>query len=661
MPVHDQGTMTDHYSRRRGWSGVTLRDLLSFFGSLAVPLMLGIFTVVITFDQRQDARKQRVEDRQQATLQREQDLSISRDQRLDDRNNSALQRELDKIIADQKRAQDYEIADKVRNTSWDQRVHELLIEEKRYNESEKRYNESEKQRELDRRLAATERQQDLNISTLQREQDKVIAEMKRNADDLVAERYQNMSRELEEYRYAQEKERYLDTLLLSHINEIGQMLKENNASLTYDLTIAAIARAKTLHVIRSIGIERSFQLIQFLYDAKQLHSNNRPLDLSGAKLDKIDLSISKNGLLSMRGLYLGGVHMDQASFHGQDVSYWDFTGAHLNNANFSRSNCTNSIFDRALLNGADLSHVIWSNTTFRHADLTVASFSGSFGKKFEFEYAKLERVNFTSVTFATYPSTLRFFKSELAGSIFRGAALGTTDFEYCNLTKSDFGASDIGMISFFGSTLAFANLVNARMDHTSIEYANLSHANMSGANCYNLCTLEKVLSIHNAILPNNTLGPPNEPLIRNGIPLCNESMSASWNVTMGSIKLRPYSTIIKCAFVPVNISVSSSMTQYVNLNFLARIISKGNALVSFRARISMETIITLLQVNLEGRVLVTTEQRSMIDWTDNFVSSTIRLHQRTTQLAVTINFPVNIVNQNYCEFVELNIDPALVD
>ena len=87
--------------------------------------------------------------------------------------------------------------------------------------------------------ASQQRLQDLNISRAQRDQDKQIAEEKRLADDINSEKQRNMSRdqrqhelEVEQQRYEQERDKYLDNLLLSYYNEIGELLKEANGTLS---------------------------------------------------------------------------------------------------------------------------------------------------------------------------------------------------------------------------------------------------------------------------------------------------------------------------------------------------------------------------------------------------------------------------------------------
>src|SRR5690348_11582286 len=64
-----------HRSRR--YYGLTIKDGLKFLSALILPLMLGIFTVVITFQQQKMAQEQRLEDKNDERLRREQDWNIA--------------------------------------------------------------------------------------------------------------------------------------------------------------------------------------------------------------------------------------------------------------------------------------------------------------------------------------------------------------------------------------------------------------------------------------------------------------------------------------------------------------------------------------------------------------------------------------------------------
>jgi uncharacterized protein YjbI with pentapeptide repeats len=64
--------------RHRRSYGLTVKDVVKFLSSLILPLMLDVFTVVITCQQQKEARQQRLEDKQQ----RELDLNISQIQEM---------------------------------------------------------------------------------------------------------------------------------------------------------------------------------------------------------------------------------------------------------------------------------------------------------------------------------------------------------------------------------------------------------------------------------------------------------------------------------------------------------------------------------------------------------------------------------------------------
>jgi hypothetical protein len=81
--------------RSRRFCGLTVKDALQFLSSLILPVMLGVFTVVITFQQQKLAQEQRIEDMNVARQQRLEDRNESQSQREQDKNDSRLQREQD--------------------------------------------------------------------------------------------------------------------------------------------------------------------------------------------------------------------------------------------------------------------------------------------------------------------------------------------------------------------------------------------------------------------------------------------------------------------------------------------------------------------------------------------------------------------------------------
>jgi hypothetical protein len=76
-------------SNRRSCFGITVKNILQCIGSLLVPLLLAVFTVIITFEQRKEAHQQRL-----------QDLNISREQREQDKRIASEKRDADDINAE---------------------------------------------------------------------------------------------------------------------------------------------------------------------------------------------------------------------------------------------------------------------------------------------------------------------------------------------------------------------------------------------------------------------------------------------------------------------------------------------------------------------------------------------------------------------------------
>lgn len=443
--------MEDEKSERRSsfqnkrtlFCGITCGNLIKLISHLILPLTLGIFTIVITIYQQEISSKQRLKDREQAQFQREQDLNIS-----------AMQRERDLLIAREQREED-------------------------------------KQR----------RYQDLNISSLQRDLDIFIAESKRTGDDLNAEKQRNMSHEqrqhelkieqqrydqqilIENERYEQERSKYQAQLSLSYINEIGDLLGKHNGQLNLDSTSAALARAKTLNVIGQLGSNRSKNLIEFLYDAKQLTRNNNPLDLSGAQLNGIDFS-TPSGLKVRQQISLVGIYLNNAIFQDLQIIGWDFTSASLNGAIFRNCNITNTSFTRASLIAADFSFSYLDLNTFSNADLSMANFHGVIGRSSIFDDAILIGAIFSNVEFHPMGSSryIRFTYSNLVSATFRDAFLYKVHFRLCNMANVDLTGATIVDASFYGSLLAFASIVDNKypLKFSSFQYANLSHANFSG-------------------------------------------------------------------------------------------------------------------------------------------------------------------------------------
>jgi hypothetical protein len=78
MGQQDQAIQTHKPSWQfREFCNIRVKDIFQFCSSLMLPLILGIFTVVITFHQQKTACEQRLEDRNESREQRMQELDIA--------------------------------------------------------------------------------------------------------------------------------------------------------------------------------------------------------------------------------------------------------------------------------------------------------------------------------------------------------------------------------------------------------------------------------------------------------------------------------------------------------------------------------------------------------------------------------------------------------
>ena len=70
-------TTEERRQKPRRCCGLSLKDGLNFLSSLILPSMLGVFTVIITFQQQKIAQQQRTEDLQVTRQQRTEDLQVT--------------------------------------------------------------------------------------------------------------------------------------------------------------------------------------------------------------------------------------------------------------------------------------------------------------------------------------------------------------------------------------------------------------------------------------------------------------------------------------------------------------------------------------------------------------------------------------------------------
>ncbi|CAF1593385.1 unnamed protein product [Rotaria magnacalcarata] len=127
MASQEQCVQTHGALRRaRQPHDLKLRVGLQFISSLLLPLTLGVFTVVITFQQQSAAKQQRDEDRMATELQRAEDRNASLMQRREDQDASRLLREQERDEAERLRQQERNLDDqRYKNNRFDTYIKEM--------------------------------------------------------------------------------------------------------------------------------------------------------------------------------------------------------------------------------------------------------------------------------------------------------------------------------------------------------------------------------------------------------------------------------------------------------------------------------------------------------------------------------------------------------
>ena len=125
-------------------------------------------------------------------------------------------------------------------------------------------------------------------------------------------------------------EQHRGNVLVEYIKDIGDMLKENNYTLTHNKKIAALVRAKTLSTVRQLDGPRNSQILRFFYESMLLTSARTvdSLDISTAffvDLEKTTLKTMK----SIGSLSLVGTIFENYSFHENLLGNGDLSSTYF--------------------------------------------------------------------------------------------------------------------------------------------------------------------------------------------------------------------------------------------------------------------------------------------------------------------------------------------
>ncbi|CAF1334317.1 unnamed protein product [Rotaria magnacalcarata] len=378
------------------------------------------------------------------------------------------------------------------------------------------------------KMAREQRLQDLNESRHQRFEDLNETRNQRSLGE-------SLQRELA-------TKRYQDDLLVAYINAMAKLLEKYDGSLISDNVASTIARVKTLTTFRQLDAQRNFQIVRFLYEAKQLTDTpeNRSLDLSAAELYDIDFrnaSIKKKSLhnLSLTGVFLMnatflGLEMERIRFadtefdianfslgrinhgnfsftifHNANFSYTrldnvDFSSAELDTVNYSSANILNAVFNKGSLRNINFSFAQLVNVDFLSARLENVDFSYALLNKADFSFTSLSNVNFSNAQLinVNFPNTILndvdfsfaklhkpyFFEAQLTKINFASTALILANFRLTKVSNTTFQKSSCVASTFDDTSLSDCNFWHSNLKEAKFKQAKLNHLNFSRANLY---------------------------------------------------------------------------------------------------------------------------------------------------------------------------------
>jgi hypothetical protein len=155
--------------------------------------------------------------------------------------------------------------------------------------------------------------------------------------------------------------------------------------------VHAVARARTLTLLRRLDGERKGHVVQFLYESGLITQKVRTVvdlaganlaganlagtNLAGANLREADLSFAKLNNANLRDAKLSNAELSNADLSNADLSFAELWGANLSFANLSKADLSFAELNKAKLSFAELNEAVLSDANLYEANLSDANLS----------------------------------------------------------------------------------------------------------------------------------------------------------------------------------------------------------------------------------------------------------------------------------------------
>jgi uncharacterized protein YjbI with pentapeptide repeats len=241
----------------------------------------------------------------------------------------------------------------------------------------------------------------LNWAQRQREREAEDAQQQREheAEEARRERERKAQEAQRESELEVENQRAQDAALQAYLDQVSQLLLNSDPPLRESKDAQALARARTLTVLKQLDPERKESVLLFLIESKLIKSPLPTIDLARADFS----GISSKELLLSQPIHLHGVNLQGADLSGALMNGTNLVGANLEKADLgsvwlNEANLTTAYLPKAKLRSAHLQRAKLEQADLRSADLVNASLQGADLSNASLDGAELFLANLTGAT-----------------------------------------------------------------------------------------------------------------------------------------------------------------------------------------------------------------------------------------------------------------------
>jgi uncharacterized protein YjbI with pentapeptide repeats len=222
-------------------------------------------------------------------------------------------------------------------------------------------------------------------------------------------------------------------------------------------SIIAVARARTLAVLRELDADRKRSIIKFIVESGSINQ----ISLASADLNSADLSYTGLSKANLSEANLNNANLRNTDLSEVNLSRADLDGADLSNTSLELANCSYANLRNTNLCNTDLNNAHLPYTNFSNANLSDANLSDANLRGADLSSANLGGANLSGV--------------DLREANLRNSNLSKANLSNTNLIYSDLSCAD----------LSEANLAEAKLIDNSIRYPELSAVKVDRANLTN--------------------------------------------------------------------------------------------------------------------------------------------------------------------------------